>query len=214
VNEILIIEDTADDRRLLERTLRTLGVANQIRAVTTGAEALIYLNAKEKILQAGDQADIGVIFFDVRLPDISGLDLLRIVSQRKTFSKTLKVVISQLEDMENIKRAYTLGADSFIAKPPINLDIMELVRCFPENWILADHPLDKESQAPASDSSDGVVDSMAKNRELIETLRRNMNELRCLGDRNETLAIIETLTAELRIPSDTVNERSHKRESQ
>jgi CheY-like chemotaxis protein len=200
VREILIIEDTESDALLLERVLRSFGICNRIHRATTGAEALLYLNAKA---QSGPgKADVGIIFFDLRLPDITGLELLRIVSQRKAFSATLKVVVSQLGDMEVIRRAYNLGADTFIAKPPNALDVRELIRSFPENWILADQPVNKET-LPAQESSDEVVSLLDKHRELIETLRENIKALIAqLHNPADAIEIIETLSLELRTSGD------------
>jgi len=109
MKEILLIEDTEGDALLLERALRAAGVSNPICHVSTGADALFFLNAKEQALQRSDESELGIVFFDLKLPDKSGFDLLKLLQERKAFSNTLKVVISQIEDMENIKRAYTLG---------------------------------------------------------------------------------------------------------
>jgi len=143
VREILIIDDTESDALQLERVLRTFGICNRIHRVTTGADALLYLNAKAQ--SGSNKTDVSIIFFDLRLPDITGLELLRIVKAGKAFSGALKIVFSHLGDMEIIRQAYSLGADTFIAKPPNALDVRELIRAFPENWILADQPVNKET---------------------------------------------------------------------
>src|SRR5258705_548763 len=114
MKEILIIEDNDSDALLLERALRASGVSNAVRRVSNGADALLFLNAREQALLQGDQAELGIIFFDLKLPDRTGFELLHLVQERKSFSNVLKIVVSQLGDMENIRRAYTLGADSFI----------------------------------------------------------------------------------------------------
>jgi len=138
MKEILLIEDDEGDALLLERALRASSVTNPIRHVSNGADALLFLNAKEQELLQGDQGELGIIFFDLKLPDKTGFELLSLVQERKSFSNVLKIVVSQLGDMENIRRAYTLGADSFITKPAGKLDIRELIRAFPDNWFLTD----------------------------------------------------------------------------
>jgi CheY-like chemotaxis protein len=209
VKEILIIEDTDSDALLLERVLRTFGICNRIHRVATGADALLYLNAKA---QSGpDKADVGIIFFDLRLPDITGLQLLSIVNARKTFSAALKVVVSQLGDMEVIRQAYSLGADTFIAKPPNALDVRELIRAFPENWILADQPVNKETLA-AQESSDQVASVLGRHRDLIETLRENIRTLLAqLQNPADAIEIMEMLSLELRTSGEVEQQPQQKK---
>jgi len=199
VKEILIIEDTDNDALLLERVLRSFGICNGIHRVSTGAEALLYLNAKA---QSSNKADVGIIFFDLRLPDITGLELLKIVTQRTAFSAALKVVVSQLGDMEVIRRAYNVGADTFIAKPPNALDVRELIRAFPENWILADQPVNKEV-VPTQESSDQLASLLGKHRDLIETLRENIKTLIAqVQNPADAIEIMNALSLELRTSED------------
>ena len=208
MREILIIEDTDSDALLLERVLRTFGICNRIHRVATGGDALLYLNAKAQ--SGSGKADVGIIFFDLRLPDITGLQLLSIVNARKTFSAALKVVVSQLGDMEIIRQAYSLGADTFIAKPPNALDVRELIRSFPENWILADQPVNKET-LPAQESSDQVASVIGRHRDLIQTLRENIRTLLAqLSDPADALEIMDALTLELRTSGDVEQQTRHK----
>jgi CheY-like chemotaxis protein len=204
MKEILLIEDTESDALLLERTLRSGGIANPLRRVATATDALLFLNAKERVLKSGDQSELSVILLDLKLPDRSGLDILALLQVRKTFSNTLKVVVSQLEDMELIKRAYSLGADSFIVKPPHQQDIRELIRAFPEHWDLADSSApaaasSTQPQKPEPDPYKNAIHVWSEHRQLIDTLRANLQALKAqLADEDETLAILETLRDELK----------------
>jgi two-component system response regulator len=204
MKEILLIEDTESDALLLERTLRTVGIANPVRRVATATDALLFLNAKERVLKSGDQSELSVILLDLKLPDKSGLDILALLQVRKTFSNTLKVVVSQLEDMEMIKRAYSLGADSFIVKPPHQQDIRELIRAFPEHWDLVDSTApaaasSSQPQKPEPDPYKNAIHVWSEHRQLIDTLRANLQALKAqLADEDETLAILETLRDELK----------------
>jgi CheY-like chemotaxis protein len=193
--QILLVEDTETDAELLNRALRLAGVANPIHRARNGADALAFLSAKEKEGSAGEP--LGIVLVDLKLPDKSGLDILKVMQGRKAFDDVLRVVISQIEQMEQIKRAYALGADTFMAKPITQPDLAEVLRSYPDNWCLADGP-ESTGLAPA-DRYDKVVHIWAENRELIETLRRNLEALRNkLSDNEETFAIMETLKEEVR----------------
>jgi len=201
MRQILIVEDTESDARLLERALRTAGVANPIEFATNGADAIAYLNAN----QSGGESNLAIIFVDMKLPDKSGFDILKVMQGKPTFSRTLRVMASSIDDMENIRHAYSLGADSFIVKPVNQFDLKELIRSFPDRWFLVDAPSTNQpsptpfATPPAQDPYNEAVHVWAKHREMIDTVRQTLRNLRRqINDSDETLAIIETLTEELR----------------
>src|SRR4051812_17011660 len=137
MHEIVLIEDSAADALLLQRTLQRAGVTNPIRRLCNGREALSYLysvgtKANERLVSAP-----AVLLLDLKLPDVSGFDILAFVRHRKIFSKTLRVVLSQYSDLQSIKRAYAGGAHSFLSKAAGQQEIEELVKSFPEYWLLA-----------------------------------------------------------------------------
>lgn len=204
-SHILLVEDSAADATLLQRTLRKAGVTNPIHHVWNGADAIGFLNINERASQNGDSTPLGVVLIDLKLPDKSGLDILKLLRGRKAFADTTRIVISQIEYMEHIKQAYALGADSFIAKPITEIEVAELLHAFPENWRLTDELEPNPSTnclsispSESNPSSDAAY-VWAKNREIIQTLRTNLETLGTqLSDNEETFVIIETLTEELR----------------
>jgi CheY-like chemotaxis protein len=202
--QILLVEDGDSDALLIERALRTAGIANPIYRARNGAEAIAFLNLAARRVDAPDAPDslpLGIVFLDLKLPDKSGFDLLQLMQNRPAFEDVTRIVISQIDDMHNIRKAYTLGADTFIAKPVHQSDVAELIRSFPENWFLVDAPrVDAVAPDPKpADPYDQAMQVWSKNRELIQSLRQNLANLRAqVDDNEETFAIIETLTQELR----------------
>jgi len=213
VPEILIVEDSEDDAILLERALRSAGIVDKIQCVCSGIDALAFLHSKQHCI--GDDR-LSVVFIDLKLPHTSGFEILRLMERRTCFAKTLRIVISSISDMESIRKAYSSGADSFIAKPARQFDIQELIRSFPDHWQLIDKPQapphqDHRPSPPEKQPSD-AAGVLAQNRELIQKLRETLQALRQnIDDTDETIAIVENLTAELRSgsgPSQTALEKS------
>ena len=136
MTEILLIEDSESDAQLLQRTLKQAGVANPVRWLPSGEEAMAYL------MQAVQSEGVGppvpsILFIDLKLPGLSGFEILEEVRKLPALGKALRVVISSLEDTQSIKMAYSAGAQSFIAKPPNAVDIIELINHFPGYWELS-----------------------------------------------------------------------------
>jgi CheY-like chemotaxis protein len=199
--EILIIEDTESEAALLERALRAGGVKNRIRHLSNGTDALAFLHSKR---EASAEERVGAVFLDLRLPDTNGLEILKLMRGRSEFGQTLRIVISAIDGMENIRRAYALGADSFIVKPANQLDVKELIRSFPEHWELGDASTGdpgppSEPNGPVRELPGKPVEIWNRNREVIQQIRETLRSLRnTIDDNEETFTIIETLTEELR----------------
>jgi DNA-binding response OmpR family regulator len=71
----------------------------------TGQEAIRLIKEEHPFL----------VLLDIRLGSESGMDIL---SQAKEIDKNIKIImITALDDEENIRQAKTLGADDYIAKP-------------------------------------------------------------------------------------------------
>jgi CheY-like chemotaxis protein len=216
MRQILLVDDSDSDAMLLERALRMAGIANPIQRAISGADAIAFLNTIQTAAATAIPVPLGIVFIDLKLPDKSGFDILKLMQSRTVFEDTLKVVVSSIDDMENIKRAYGLGADSFIAKPANQFDLKELLRSFPDHWYLVDltspPPPQAAKASEAPDPYDEAIHVWAKHREIIRALRHNLQVLRNqIADNDETFAIIETLTEELRNEIDPTGKNRPKK---
>src|SRR3954471_18001345 len=134
MQDILLVEDSESDARLFQRTLALAGVHNKVRCFGTGNEALAGFAELEGNARTRGESFRSVILIDLRVPDISGFDILIWLRQRDFFSSSLRVVLSQLDDIASVRRAYELGANSFLIKPAKQEDLDELIKVFPGYW--------------------------------------------------------------------------------
>lgn len=111
--KILIVDDDKSVRTFLENWLEAKGY-QQILSAETGEEAL-------KII--GKEKDINLVFLDIRLPGIDGIEVLR---QIKKINKDIGVImITAFADEEATKAAAQEGAYEYIMKP-FDLAYLEL----------------------------------------------------------------------------------------
>src|SRR5256885_16746780 len=101
MQHILLVEDTDSDAELLIRTLNLVGVANQVRRIADGDEAMAHLAYLEK---ADADSIPSALFLDLKLPGLSGFEILQRIRDRPALSKTLRVVLSQIDDTKSIDR--------------------------------------------------------------------------------------------------------------
>lgn len=103
--KVLIADDALDFARMVQATLATVDPAMKIVLVPSGEEALLELGRLSPDL----------LVTDVRLPGMSGLELLRKVRQRSPAQKV--IVVTGLKDPALEENAVQAGADAFFFKP-------------------------------------------------------------------------------------------------
>jgi two-component system response regulator len=134
--QILLVEDTPADAELTMRALKKNSLINKLVWVKDGAEALEFLFATGQY--AGRNcADLPkVVLLDLRLPRVSGIEVLRqIKADERTRGVPVVVLTSSKEDVD-IEECYRLGVNSYITKP-VSFD--EFVRVVGElglYWLL------------------------------------------------------------------------------
>jgi two-component system response regulator len=133
MREVLLVEDSDADADLLERALRAVEVANPIRRFSDGAQALAYFKAHENSHTSESELPF-ILFLDLKLPRASGFEILGYLQMSWAFRQLLKIVVSELDNLESIRTAYSLGAGSFLCKPIHRQDLRDLIKAYPQQW--------------------------------------------------------------------------------
>jgi len=110
-NTILLIEDDAEMRRLIARTLERAGHA--VVAARTGSEAVDWLGLS--VFDGSIENAPALIVSDIRLPDFSGLDLLEVLMGAREYVPT--ILITGFPSPETLLEAHELGAARVLEKP-------------------------------------------------------------------------------------------------
>lgn len=115
--QILLVEDNPHDLDLTMRALRRNHLANDIVTARDGAEALDFIFGRGQY-EGRDVLDTPrVVFLDLKLPKIGGLDVLRqIKSDPRTRTIPVVVITSSAEERDRIE-TYDLGVNSYVVKP-------------------------------------------------------------------------------------------------
>jgi len=136
LSPILIIEDNDDHLCLTLEALEEAGVSNPIHtAVSLQAARARLQEYQERGLTLGDGLPC-VILLDIRLPDGSGMDILRETKQNAKLSQIPVVILTSSADTPDIKRAYLLGANSYLVKPVVFDEFHQKIREAGLYWAL------------------------------------------------------------------------------
>src|SRR5262245_33920857 len=127
--EILLVEDNPDDEFLVLRALRKHKVSNRIHVVRDGEEALDFLLGRGRYENRGyEQKTLKLVLLDVKLPKVSGLEVLTEVKKNPITQHIPIVLLTSSALQEEMLRAYVEGANSFLQKPVDFDHFDELIR--------------------------------------------------------------------------------------
>ena len=111
---VLVVEDNADDRELLLRQLRKTGMADHVKFISDGREALNYLTVPDPVPLA---EELIAIFLDLNLPSLTGLDLLRALRKGERFQATPVIVMTSSNDPRDLEECRRLNVTNYVSKP-------------------------------------------------------------------------------------------------
>lgn len=118
--KILIVDDSAGIRILMEKVLNALGIYNIIHA-SNGREALVLI---DKARENGNYFDI--ILCDLSMPIVSGQDLLRQIrmhSDAKVARVGFLVITAESDKSTILALIKSGGIDGFLIKPVTKLNL-------------------------------------------------------------------------------------------
>lgn len=133
---ILVAEDDAQHALLIRAALKAAGLVNPILVFDEGEQALAYLEG-EGLYADRELYPFPVLgLFDLHLPGMSGLDVLRCMRETSGLSHVPAVVLTASEDPADIDRAFSAGANSYLIKPVGFEALLEVVRNLGLHWVL------------------------------------------------------------------------------
>lgn len=144
---ILLVEDTADDEHLVKRVLTKSKLVYNLSVVRDGAEALDYLFGTGVHAQRDTSQMPAVVFLDLKLPKISGLEVLRRIRADARTQRLPVVIFSSSQEEQDLIQSYNLGTNSYVRKPVDFTEFTDAIQQMGSYWLLLNElPLPKQKQ--------------------------------------------------------------------
>lgn len=130
---ILIADDDADDRFLLQAAFEENGFTDRLAFVENGVEVINYLNflkgsEKEKMYPR-------FILLDLNMPKKDGREVLKELKQNPELKQIPVVIFSTTNNEQEMRRCYEFGANSYITKPNTFESLLQTVAALRSYWM-------------------------------------------------------------------------------
>ena len=126
--EVLLIDDDPGDVRL---TQEALAPTTNLHVAEDAEAAMAFLDRQ------GDHANVprpDLILLDLNLPGRDGRELLGQIKAHAKHCQIPVVVLTTSDDLDDIRRAYELNANSFITKPVNWIKFVTVIKSIENFW--------------------------------------------------------------------------------
>lgn len=130
--EILLVEDSPFDVRLMLQVLQEGSVPKRISIVSNGEQAIDFLRRR------GPYADAprpDLVLLDLNLPRRNGLEVLREIKNDPELRSITVIVLTTSEAPLDVNAAYELNANCYVVKPLDYEQFVTTVRGIEEFWM-------------------------------------------------------------------------------
>lgn len=114
---ILQVEDDETDVLLLQHAFKKADINEPVHVVNDGREAIDYLSGKGRFADRNTYPLPRMVLLDLKLPETSGLEVLAWMRNKAMLKTTVVIALTSSNQDTDIRRAYELGANSYVVKP-------------------------------------------------------------------------------------------------
>jgi len=137
---ILIVDDDEHFLLFAERAFRLNGVTDPIQKVHSGSEAIAYMKGDGKFADRTIYKYPTFIMIDLKMPNGDGFSVLQHFKAHPQWAIIPTVVLSSSTDLDDIKKAYMLGASSYHVKPVPLDELRTQLKILHDYWMTCEVP--------------------------------------------------------------------------
>ncbi len=136
---IWLVEDSANDIELTLAALDNVHLANCVIVMRDGSEALQRI---QDLTQTGTELHPVVVLLDIKMPKVSGIDVLRQIKADPRLKHLPVVMLTSSREGPDIAECYELGANAYVVKPVESVAFFEAVKTAGEFWAVVNEQLE------------------------------------------------------------------------
>jgi CheY-like chemotaxis protein len=138
LKRLLLVEDNENDVELILDALTEVNIKN-VDVVRNGMEALDFLLYRGRYEKRAECNPV-VVFLDIKMPKITGLELLRRMKGDDNFKTIPVVMFTSSKEESDIVKSYSLGANAYIVKPVDMEKFFKAIKDLGQFWYEMNEP--------------------------------------------------------------------------
>jgi putative two-component system response regulator len=115
-HKVLVVDDEPLNVKLLQSLLSTADY--EVITASSGEEALSIIS----------KIDVDLVLLDIMMPGLNGYEVCQRIKQSDSMRLLPVVMITALDDTESRVKGIEVGADDFLTKPPIKVELLARVK--------------------------------------------------------------------------------------
>jgi CheY-like chemotaxis protein len=132
---ILLAEDRGDDVLLVQKAFERAYITNPVYVVNDGEKVLQYLQGIGKFANRDEFPFPDLLLLDLKMPRMDGFEVLEWIRSQPNLNRLRIIVLTSSQNIQDVNRAYQLGASSFMVKPLDFEHYTALARSMAEFWL-------------------------------------------------------------------------------
>lgn len=133
--DILLVEDSEDDVVFFLHALEEAKLSDRLRVTRDAVEAMAVLFGPGDPAETPPVVHPKVIVVDLKLPKMSGQELLQILKANKFTRAIPIVVLSSSQEKRDLAECYRLGVNSYLVKPMDFDEFAATIRIMVRYWL-------------------------------------------------------------------------------
>ena len=135
---ILIADDSAGDIALMRMAFKKAEFDSAPQAVHNGEEAIAYLKGEGACSDREAFPLPAIMLLDLNMPMKDGFEVLNWLRAQPGLKRLPVIILSASMRMEDVVRAFDLGANAFLVKPATFEELTNMMQCL-RDWIRINH---------------------------------------------------------------------------
>jgi len=139
LGRILLVEDDPRDVELTLTALDEYNLANEVVVAPDGEQALDYLYYRANYMQR-TRENPAVLLLDLKLPKISGLEVLEKIKADEQLKRIPVVVLTSSREEKDMLATYELGVNAYVVKPVDFHEFVNAIKQLGVFWAVINEP--------------------------------------------------------------------------
>src|SRR5688572_12313052 len=127
---ILLVDDSSEVEECFRQLFDMFGGLYQLQTVRSAAAAKTYLKRTGRYRDRQRYPVAQMVLLDLKMPRTDGFQVLQWIRQQPEFYHLPVIVLTDPNEIRQASRAYQIGANSFLLKPPTFDELRDLLQAF------------------------------------------------------------------------------------